>query len=130
MKGHWTIGIGLTFVLIGGFTLDASAQQPSAPAPSALATPADPKPPAPDSGAPQPSAPPAPQMHPAQPPSVQSETRTETSDRIVEREPGKLLGVDPAVAMILGAAVLIVIVFALASMNRRRDETHHTHPRI
>lgn len=130
-----SIGLCLTLFLIGGFALDASAQQPSAPAPAAPATPADPKPVAPDSGGTQPSQsqppqPQAPQLQPAPPTSTQTETRTEKTERIVEREPGKFLGVDPTVAMILGAALLIVIVFGLVAMGRRRDEMSHTHNRV
>ncbi|HET8530148.1 MAG TPA: hypothetical protein VFO08_03305 [Methylomirabilota bacterium] len=127
MNRNWTIGLWLTLLLIGGLAPDASAQQPSAPTtPSA---PAESRPPAPDSSAPggTPQSQP-PQMQQA--PNVQTETRTE---RIVEREPGKFLGVDPTVAMIVGAVLLIVIVFALVAMGRRRDEIHHTHhtqPRV
>src|SRR5512144_1892490 len=129
MNRNLTMGLCLSLLLIGGLALNASAQQPSAPAtPSA---PAESRPPAPDSsargGTPQ-SQPP--QMQQA--PNVQTETRTET-ERIVEREPGKFLGVDPTVAMIVGAVLLIVIVFALVAMGRRRDEVHHTHhtqPRV
>ena len=129
MNRNLTIGLCLTLLLIGGLALNASAQQPSAPAtPSA---PAESRPPAPDSSSPggTPQSQP-PQMQQA--PNVQTETRTET-ERIVEREPGKFLGVDPTVAMIVGAVLLIVIVFALVAMGRRRDEVHHTHhtqPRV
>lgn len=130
MNRNWTIGICLTLLLIGGFAVDARAQQPSAPAPATPAAPADPKTQAPDSSsAPQPAQPSAPQMQQAPSTNTQTETRTET-ERIVEREPGKFLGVDPTVAMLLGAALLIVIVFALVAMSRRRDEIQHTHTRV
>jgi hypothetical protein len=100
--------------------LDASAQQPSAPAP---ATPA-----APDSSAPSSPPPPAPQVQPPAPSTnVQTDTRTEKSERIVEREPGTFLGVNPTIALLVGAAVLVVIVFSLVAMSRRRDEVRHTH---
>ena len=130
-----SIGMCLMLLLLSGFALDASAQQPSAPAPAAPAAPADPKPQAPDSGGSQPaqSQPPqpqAPQLQQAPPTNTQTEVRTEKSERIVEREPGKFLGVDPTVALLLGAALLIVIVFALVAMSRRRDEVPHTHPRV
>ena len=117
MKRNWTIGLCLTLLLtslaIGGLALDASAQQPSAPAP---ATPA-----VPDSSAPSsPPPPPAPQVQPPAPSTnVQTDTRTEKTERIVEREPGT--------ALLVGAAVLIVIVFSLVAMSRRRDEVRHTH---
>ena len=122
MKRNWTIGLCLTLLLtslvIGGLALDASAQQPSAPAP---ATPA-----VPDSSAP--SSPPAPQAQPPAPSTnVQTDTRTEKTERIVEREPGTFLGVNPTIALLVGAAVLIVIVFSLVAMGRRRDELSHRH---
>jgi len=126
MKRNWTIGLGLTLLLtslvIGGLALDAGAQQPSAPAP---ATPA-----VPDSSAPSspPPPPPAPQVQqPAPSTNVQTDTRTEKTERIVEREPGTFLGVNPTIALLVGAAVLIVIVFSLVAMSRRRDEVRHTH---
>jgi hypothetical protein len=127
MNRSWTIGLCLTLLLIGGAALAAGAQQPSAP--STPSAPAESRPPAPDSSAPggTPQSQP-PQMQPV--PNVQTETRTET-ERIVEREPGKFLGIDPTVAMIVGAVLVIVIVFAMVAMGRRRDEIHHTHqPRI
>lgn len=131
MNRNWTIGICLTLLLIGGFTVNAIAQQPStAPAP-APAAPADPKAQAPDSSStPQPAQPSAPQMQQAPSTNTQTETRTEKTDRIVEREPAKFLGVDSTVAMLLGAALLIVIVFAMVAMSRRRDEIEHTHTRV
>jgi len=125
MKRNWTIGLCLTLLLtslvIGGLALDASAQQPSAPAP---ATPA-----VPDSSAPSsPPPPPAPQVQqPAPSTNVQTDTRTEKTERIVEREPKTFLGVNPTIALLVGAAVLIVIVFSLVAMSRRRDEVRHTH---
>ena len=133
MTRIWTMALCLTLLLIGGSAMTASAQQPTAPAPAA---PADSK--ATDNSTAQPSPSPAtpapaPQLQQTPPPSTQTETRTEKTERIVEREPGKFLGVDPTVAMILGAAILIVIVFAMVAMGRRRDEIEHTHynqPRI
>ena len=128
MKRNWTIGLCLTLLLtslaIGGLALDASAQQPSAPAP---ATPAVPEGSAPSSPPPPPP-PPAPQVQPPAPSTnVQTDTRTEKTERIVEREPGTFLGVNPTIALLVGAAVLIVIVFSLVAMSRRRDEVRHTH---
>ena len=130
MTRIWTKALCLNLLLIGGFAMTASAQQPTAPAPAA---PADSK--ASDNNtaqpSPSPAAPaPAPQLQQTPPPSTQTETRTEKTERIVEREPGKFLGVDPTVAMILGATILIVIVFAMVAMSRRRDEIPHTHTRV
>ena len=124
MKRNWTIGLCLTLLVaslvIGGLALDASAQQPSAPAP---ATPA-----VPDGSAPSsPPPPPAPQVQPAPSTNVQTDTRTEKTERIVEREPGTFLGINPTIALMVGAALLVVIVFALVSMSRRKEEVRHTH---
>ena len=129
MNRHWTTGLCLslllTSLLIGGLAFDVAAQQPTAPAPAAPAAPA-----APDSSAPN-SAPSAPQSQSPQmqaPSSnVQTETRTEKTERIVEREPGTFLGVNPTIALMVGAALLVVIVFALVSMSRRKEEVRHTH---
>ncbi len=133
MNRNSTIGLGLTLLLtsllIGGLAFDASAQQPTAPAPPAAA-PSDSKPaePAPDSSAPSStpqSQPPA--MQPAPSTNVQTETRTEKTERIVEREPGTFLGVNPTIALMVGAALLVAIVFAFVSMSRRKEEVRHTH---
>lgn len=134
MNRHWTIGLCLslllTSLLIGGLAFDVAAQQPTAPAPAAPAAPDSSAP----NSAPSASAPSTPQSQSPQmqaPSSnVQTETRTEKSERIVEREPGTILGVNPTIALIVGAAVLVVIVFAFVSMSgRREDEIHHTHTR-
>jgi hypothetical protein len=133
MNRNRTIGLCLTLLLtsllIGGLAFDVSAQQPTAPAPPAAA-PSDSKPaPAPDSSAPSSSTPqsqpPATQQAPST--NVQTDTRTEKTERIVEREPGTFLGVNPTIALMVGAALLIVIVFALVSMSRRKEEVRHTH---
>jgi hypothetical protein len=117
----------LTSLLVGGLAVDASAQQPTAPAPAAPAAPSD-STARPDSSAPgstPQSQPPAMQQAPST--NVQTDTRTEKTERIVEREPGTFLGVNPTIALLVGAALLVVIVFALVSMSRRKDEVRHTH---
>ena len=117
MRRNWTIGLCLTLILIGGFALETSAQTPAAPTtPSAPPAPSEPAKPAPEATS-QPAAPlkaPDAQAPSTQAPSTQTETRTE---RIVEHE-RSFLGVDPTVAMIVGAVLLIVIVFAMVAMNR------------
>jgi hypothetical protein len=134
MRRNWTIGLCLTLIptliLFGGFALETSAQTPAAPAtpsaPAATPAPSEPAKPAPEATptAPQSQMQKAPD---AQTPNTQTETRTE---RVVEHE-RTFLGVDPTVAMIIGAVLLIVIVFAMVAMGRRRDEVQHTHqPRI
>ena len=135
MNRNRTIGLCLTLfltsLLIGGLAFDASAQQPTAPAPLA-ASPSDPKlaAPAPDTSAPSSSTPQSqpPAMQPGPSTNVQTETRTEKTERIVEeREPGTFLGVNPTIALMVGAALLVVIVFAFVSMSRRKEEVRHTH---
>jgi hypothetical protein len=131
MTRNWTIGLCLTLLLtsllIGGLAFDAGAQQPTAPVPAAPAAPSD-STAHPDSSAPSStpqSQPPAMQQAPST--NVQTDTRTEKTERIVEREPGTFLGVNPTIALMVGAALLVVIVFALVSMSRRKEEVRHTH---
>ena len=136
MNRNRTIGLCLTLLLtsllIGGLAFDVSAQQPTAPAPPAAA-PSDSKPaPAPDSSAPSSSTPQSqpPAMQQAPSTNVQTDTRTEKTERVVEREPGTFLGVNPTIALMVGAALLVVIVFAFVSMSRRKEDirrTTHTH---
>ena len=130
MRRNWTNGLCLTLflslILLGGFALESSAQTPAPPAntsaPATTPAPSEPAKPAPEATptAPQSQMQKAPD---APAPSTQTETRTE---RIVEHD-RTFLGVNPTVAMILGAVLLIVIVFAMVAMSRRRDEVEHTH---
>jgi len=127
-RTNWIAGIVLSLLLIGGFAVDVSAQQPAAP-------PA----PAETQQAPDSSAKPAPQGDSSasqaqpqqQPPSTntQIETRTERTERVVER-PATFLGVDATVAMVLGAILVIVVVIGIVAMSRRGDDVTHTHSRI
>jgi hypothetical protein len=125
-RTNWIAGIFLSLLLIGGFALDVSAQQPAAPPAPAPAestqTPTQ-QAPAPQGDS---SAQPA---QPAQPPSsnnTQIETRTERTERVVER-PGTFLGVDATVAMVIGAVLVIVVVIGLVAMSRRGDGVRETH---
>ena len=126
-RTNWIAGIVLSLLLIGGFAVDVAAQQPAAPpAPAETQQTPDTKP------APQGDASSTPQAQPAQPPSsnTQIETRTERTERVVER-PGTFLGVDATVAMVLGAILVIVVVIGIVAMSRRSgDDVHHTHSRI
>jgi cobalamin biosynthesis Mg chelatase CobN len=127
---NWVIGSMLALLLVGGLAVDVSAQQPAAPAAPAQT---ESKPAAPsDSGstppatqsAPQPSG----QVQTPQVPSsnVQIESRTERTERVVE-QPARFLGMDPTIAMVIGAVLFIVIVVGLVAMSRRTEEIHHTH---
>jgi len=126
-RTNWIAAIFLSLVLIGGFALDVSAQQPAAPpAPAETqTTPESPARPAPqgDSSGAQPS---QPQQQPST--NTQIETRTERTERVVE-QPGTFLGVNATVAMVIGAVLLIVIVIGMVAMSRRGEEVTHTHTR-
>src|SRR6185503_13849305 len=123
---HWISGIFLSLLLIGGFALDVSAQQPAAPPAPAESTQT------PAQQAPTPQAPATPNdssAQPAQPPAsnnTQIETRTERTEKVVER-PGTFLGVDATMAMIIGAVLVIVVVIGMVAMSRRGDGVRETH---
>ena len=56
----------------------------------------------------------------------QSDTRTDVSRSekvIVETERTKFLGVDPMVAMIVGAVLFIIVIMAIVSMSRKSSST-------
>ena len=125
-RTSWIAGVCLSLLLIGGFALDVNAQQPPAPpapaetqqAPERNPTP--PPPPRTEYGG-------QPQQTP--PTSSQIETRPETP---TARESGSFLGVDPTIAMVIGAVLVIVVVIGLVAMSRRGDEvreTRETHTR-
>lgn len=126
---NWVIGACLSLLLVGGLAMDVSAQQSAPPAPSSAPTETKPDQPA----SPSPATPPSGQMERQQtPPPTNNNTQIETrSERIVEREtPGRIFGVDPMVALIVGAVLLIVIVVGLVAMGRRTEDVHHTHHRV
>ena len=124
----WVMGSMLALLLVGGLALDVSAQQPAAPAPPAQT---ESKPAAPsDSGSTPPAQQqPSGQVQTPQVPSsnVQIESRTERTERVVEQPGGSFLGMDPTVALAIGAVLFIVIVVGLVAMSRRTEEVHHTH---
>jgi hypothetical protein len=115
----------MALLLVGGLAaLEVSAQQPAAPAPPAQ-TESKPA----DSGSTPPAAQqPSDKAQTPQVPSsnVQIESRTERTERVVER-PSSFLGMDPTVALAIGAVLFIVIVVGLVAMSRRTEEVHHTH---
>ena len=60
--------------------------------------------------------------------SKQSESRTDyrsdtRSERIVETERTKFLGMDPTLAMIVGAVLFVIIVMAMVAMSRKSSNT-------
>ena len=44
------------------------------------------------------------------------------------REPGTVLGLEPALAIIVGTVLLIVIVIGIVAMSGRGDGSHDSHP--
>ena len=53
-----------------------------------------------------------------------TDVRTENrSERVVETERTKLLGMDPMVAMIVGAVLFIIVIMAIVSMSKRSSST-------
>lgn len=126
-RPHWIAAMVLSILLIGGFAVGVSAQQPAAPpapAESTQAAPPSSPPPATqsDSTAQPAPAPQAPSTN------TQIETRTERTERIVET-PGTFLGVNATLAMVLGAVLVIVVVIGIVAMSRRGDgpEPHRRH---
>ena len=62
------------------------------------------------------------------PESKQSESRTDyrsdtRSERIVETERSRFLGMDPTLAMIVGAVLFVIIIMAMVAMSRKSSNT-------
>ena len=142
MKRSLIVAICLSLFAIVGLAASASAQQPAA-APDTKApetkqsapdtTPAQPAPggdkSTEDKSSPAAPAPGARTDQPVQTPPGPSviERQIETRSERVEREPARLFGLDPAVALIVGAVVLIVVVLGIVAMSRREEDPHrHT----
>jgi len=122
-RTSWIASVCLSLLLIGGVALGVSAQQPAAP-PAPAPAPSETTP-APTNPAPTNPTPPVPRTEyggqPQQAPPSNSQIDTRPAPR-AERETGTVLGVDPALAMVIGAVLVIVVVIALVAMNRRGDE--------
>jgi preprotein translocase subunit SecG len=77
----------------------------------------------------QPSAPgqAAPDMKQPQQSDTRSDFRSESrSERVVETERTKMLGMDPMVAMIVGAVLFIVVIMAIVAMSKRSSTSVET----
>jgi hypothetical protein len=129
-RTSWIAGTCLSLLLIGGVALDVSAQQPPAPPAATETAPAPTNPPTPTN-----PTPPVPRTEyggqPQQAPPTGSQIETRPEPR-AERESGTFLGVNPTVAMVIGAVLVIVVVISLVAMSRRGDEvreTRETRPR-
>jgi preprotein translocase subunit SecG len=77
----------------------------------------------------QPSAPgqAAPDMKQPQQSDTRSDFRSESrSEKVVETERTKMLGMDPTVAMIVGAVLFIVVIMAIVAMSKRSSTSVET----
>jgi len=77
----------------------------------------------------QPSAPgqAAPDMKQPQQSDTRSDFRSESrSEKVVETERTKLLGMDPMVAMIVGAVLFIVVIMAIVAMSKKSTTSVET----
>lgn len=119
--------LGLALVL-GCLAVDVHAQTSAPPAPPAQQEGTQqPAPGATDKGAaPQATTPETQSPAPQPAPNVTIENRSESRPSAGER--ARILGVDPTVAMVIGAVLLVVIVIALVAMSRRSEEvpTHRS----
>jgi len=137
--GNWIVAAFVGLFVVAGVAYDASAQTPAAapetkqsapdttpsqPAPSAQDRSssddkASPNGPAPAARTEQPQTQPGPSV-------IERQTETTRTER-VEREPARFLGMDPVIALIVGAVVLVVIVLGMVAMSRREDDHPHRH---
>jgi hypothetical protein len=129
-RTYWILGACLSLLLIGGLALDVSAQQqqqtPPAAAPSAPSTPdRSTSPSAPP--APSPTTPPSGTMQRDVPAGTTPADRTTLDRPAPTGESGRIFGMAPSVALLIGAALLVIIVIALVAMSKRSDEVTHTH---
>ena len=130
---YWVIAACLSLALLGGLAYDVSAQQSAPPAAAPSAPPTEQT--KPEAAPSQPAAPnpaaPSGQMRQdtPQPPSTNTiERSTSEKTTVVDRDSGRIFGLQPTVAMIIGAVLLVVIVLGLVAMSRRGDsEVHHEH---
>ena len=61
------------------------------------------------------------EMSPAEP--AKAPANDGRSERIVETDRSKFLGMDPTLAMIVGAVLFVVIVMAMVAMSRKSSDT-------
>ena len=118
------VGLALVF---GCFAVDVHAQAAPPAPPAQQEGTQQPAPGATDKGAaPQPTTPETRSPAPQPAPNVTIENRSESRPSAGER--GRILGVDPTVAMVIGAVLLVVIVIALVAMSKRSEDvpTHHS----
>ncbi len=120
------LGVALVF---GVFVVDTHAQTPAAP-PAQQGGASQPSPGAADKAT-TPQGTPTPEVRGERPPAAQQPPNVTIDNRSQTRgggERGKFLGVDPTVAMVIGAALVVVIVIALVAMSKRTEDipTHRS----
>jgi hypothetical protein len=133
--GNWIIAALVSLLVFAGVAIDAGAQAPAtAPETKQSAPESTPSQPAPstqgeDKGSPAAPPPGARTDQPQQsaPGSTVIDRQVETRTERVEREPARILGVDPVIALIVGAVVLVVIILGMVAMSRREEEPSHRH---
>ncbi len=137
MRTHkrMTAAFGSTLLLIalvvggvGAKTLAPDSTKNATPPPSEQTQPAQSGQPNQPSTPAQPNQPSAPAQGAPATDTKSSDSRTDyrsdtRSERIVETDRTKFLGIDPTLAMIIGAVVPVVIVLAMVSMTRKNSST-------
>ena len=130
--GHWIVAaFMLSLLAVAGIGVDASAQTPATPDTKSApeSTPSQPAPSTQSEDKGSPAAPPsgARTDQPQQPAPGSTVIDRQVETRTVEREPARILGVDPVIALIIGAVVLVVIILGMVAMSRREEEHPHRH---
>lgn len=131
--GNWIVAVFiLSLLAVTGIAVDASAQTPATPDTKQSSPESAPAQPAPstqseDKGSPAAPPPGARTDQPQQPAPGSTVIDRQVETRTVEREPARILGVDPVIALIIGAVVLVVIILGMVAMSRREEEHPHRH---
>ena len=133
--GNWIVAVFmLSLLAVAGVAIDASAQTPATPDTKQSTPESTPSQPAPSTQAEDKGSPAAPppgartdQPQQSAPGSTVIERQVETRSERVEREPARILGVDPVIALIVGAVVLVVIILGMVAMSRREEDHPHRH---
>ena len=131
--GSWIVAAFVSLLVITGVAIDAGAQAPAtAPETKQSAPESTPSQPAPstqgeDKGSPAATPPAARTDQPAPPAPGSTVIERQVETRTVEREPARILGVDPVIALVIGAVVLVVIILGMVAMSRREEDHPHRH---
>ena len=135
-RTYWVFAACLSLLLLGGLAYDVSAQQTPPPSAAPSAPPTEPTKPGavtpPPATSPDPATPSG-QMRQDTPQPPSSSTTIERNTTVVERDHGRIFGMQPTVALIIGAVLLVVIVLGLVAMSRgggRDTEIHEHHHRV